>query len=135
MWYLDVHTEENIIKNMNRFGYLPKIAEYIGESKSGNYKFSYNMKQLVFSKQGELLSDDVLPRKTKRLRKSEKREKRKTERETFQEDYNRAKPHIEMLLKEDNPLFMKLSLSNQKPSQTEINLILSLIHISEPTRL
>ena len=123
MWYLDVHTEENIIKNMNRFGYLPKIAEYIGESKSGNYKFSYNMKQLVFSKQGELLSDDVLPRKTKRLRKSEKREKRKTERETFQEDYNRAKPHIEMLLKEDNPLFMKLSLSNQKPSQTEINLI------------
>ena len=30
MWYLDVHTEENIIKNMNRFGYLPKIAEYIG---------------------------------------------------------------------------------------------------------
>lgn len=51
------------------------------------------------------------------------REKRKTERETFQEDYNRAKPHIEMLLKEDNPLFMKLSLSNQKPSQTEINLI------------
>ena len=42
MWYLDVHTEENIIKNMNRFGYLPKIAEYIGESKSGNYKFSYN---------------------------------------------------------------------------------------------
>ena len=53
MWYLDMHTEENIIKNMNRFGYLPKIAEYIGE----------------------LLSDDVLPRKTKRLRKSEKREK------------------------------------------------------------
>lgn len=75
MWYLDVHTEENIIKNMNRFGYLPKIAEYIGESKSGNYKFSYNMKQLVFSKQGELLSDDVLPRKTKRLRKSEKKGK------------------------------------------------------------
>lgn len=123
MWYLDTHTEENIIKNMNRFGYLPQIAEYIGESKSGNYKFSYNMKQLVFSKQGELLSGDVLPRKTKRLRKSEKREKRKTERETFQEDYNRAKPHIEMLLKEDNPLFVKLSLSNQKPSQTEINLI------------
>ena len=53
MWYLDMHTEENIIKNMNRFGYLPKIAEYIGESKSGNYKFSYNMKQLVFSEKGK----------------------------------------------------------------------------------
>lgn len=83
MWYLDVHTEENIIKNMNRFGYLPKIAEYIGESKSGNYKFSYNMKQLVFSKQGELLSDDVLPRKTKRLRKSEKRKNGKQKEKHF----------------------------------------------------
>ena len=83
MWYLDTHTEENIIKHMNRFGYLPQIAEYIGESKSGNYKFSYNMKQLVFSKQGELLSGDVLPRKTKRLRKSEKRDGTQSKKEVF----------------------------------------------------
>lgn len=65
MWYLDMHTEENIIKNMNRFGYLPKIAEYIGKSKSGNYKFSYNMKQLVFSKQENSFQMMSFPEKQK----------------------------------------------------------------------
>ena len=123
MWYLDEQTEQEIIKNMEIFSYMPKAAKYTGESKSGNYKFSYGIKQLVFSKQGKLLSGAPMPAEAKKSKKPERRGQRKREKETFKADYNRAKPHIEMLLKEDNPLFLRISLANQKPSQTEINLI------------